>query len=235
MATIIDWIRELTRARLTATETKRSLSPKPSEYRGSRDFWAQRYVMGGTSGPGSYGRLARFKADTINEFVRERHVESVIEFGCGDGSQLRLAKYPSYIGFDISPEVLARCRQIFARDHSKEFQLLDDYAGEQAQLTLSLDVIFHLVEDEIFYDHMQKLFDASTSYVGIYSSNYEGEYPAPPRPVRHRQFTRWIEAARPEWQLIRHLPNKYPYKTDPYTESFSDFYFYAKMPVTHGH
>jgi hypothetical protein len=55
---------------------------------GSGSFWENRYRTGGTSGSGSYGRLAEFKAEILNEFVRERGVSSIIEFGCGDGAQL---------------------------------------------------------------------------------------------------------------------------------------------------
>jgi hypothetical protein len=35
--------------------------------------------------------------------VAERRIRSVIEFGCGDGNQLGLMRYPSYLGLDIEP------------------------------------------------------------------------------------------------------------------------------------
>lgn len=38
-----------------------------------------------------------------NDFVRARGIDSVIEFGCGDGAQLALAEYPAYGGIDVSP------------------------------------------------------------------------------------------------------------------------------------
>src|SRR5438270_10704846 len=60
----------------------------------SSSYWNRRYVAGGTSGAGSYGRLARFKADVLNAFVAESGIASVIEFGCGDGAQLALSNYP---------------------------------------------------------------------------------------------------------------------------------------------
>src|ERR1035438_9808248 len=65
-------------------------------------YWELRYRTGGNSGPGSYGRLAHFKADTLNGFVDQHKIASVIEWGSGDGSQLQLANYPAYTGVDVS-------------------------------------------------------------------------------------------------------------------------------------
>src|SRR5580704_5652224 len=80
-----------------------SLVRKPAlVFQSSDQYWNDRYRNGGNSGPGSYNRLAYFKAEVLNQFIRDRGVEKVIEFGCGDGAQLRLAEYPSYIGVDVS-------------------------------------------------------------------------------------------------------------------------------------
>ena len=70
---------------------------KQTAFVGSQAFWEQHYAQGGTSGAGSYGKYAEFKADILNRFVQENSVRSVIEFGCGDGNQLSLARYPSYV------------------------------------------------------------------------------------------------------------------------------------------
>ena len=64
----------------------------------SAQYWRDRYRSGGNSGAGSYGRLADFKAEIVNAFVREHDVASVIEFGSGDGAQLALADYPTLSG-----------------------------------------------------------------------------------------------------------------------------------------
>jgi len=117
------------------------LKPRRVPFTGSQDYWVQRYQTGGNSGAGSYGRLANFKAEVLNKFVMENEVKSVIEYGCGDGNQLALAKYHEYLGFDVSPEAVATCRDAFASDDSKSFKLLSEWAGEEADLTLSLDVI----------------------------------------------------------------------------------------------
>jgi len=65
-------------------------------------YWDHRYDQGGTSGNGSYGELAIFKANIINSFIMEHKVNSIIEFGCGDGNNLSLYKIKKYLGLDVS-------------------------------------------------------------------------------------------------------------------------------------
>ena len=194
----------------------------------SGDYWSKRYRDGGNSGAGSYGRLADFKAEVLNDFVIEHEVQSVIEFGCGDGNQLSLAQYPHYLGFDVAAESVALCKDRFQDDSAKDFALVKDYGQQKGDLVLSLDVIFHLVEDLVFHEYMARLFGASERYVVIYSSNYEGRDPA--IHVRHRQFTKWVEDHQRDFKLIGHIPNRYPQKNGwRQDESFCDFYLYEKL------
>lgn len=198
-----------------------------NSFEGSRKYWKKRYEKGGTSGPGSYGHLAEFKAEILNNFVQLHHVRSVIEFGCGDGNQLKLSNYPSYIGFDISEESIKKCSDFFSNDISKRFTFMGKYANETAELTLSLDVIFHLTENNVYHTYMNRLFDSSTKYVIIYSSNSEQSIINRASHVRHRLFTQWVEKHKPEWKLIQHIPNKYPFDGTEKT-SFADFFVYQK-------
>ncbi|NNJ94398.1 MAG: methyltransferase domain-containing protein [Halobacteria archaeon] len=201
---------------------------KHQPFQSSEDFWIKRYRYGGNSGSGSYDKLAAFKAEVINDFVAEHAIRSVIEYGCGDGNQLSLATYQEYTGFDVSPEAIRQCRQLFAGDASKSFHLMPDYADEQAELTLSLDVIYHLVEDRVYGEYMNRLFDSATRFVIIYSSNREQAADARAPHVRHREFTAWIAANRPDWALLQHIPNRYPFDPQDRYSSFADFYIYAK-------
>src|ERR1700722_520959 len=88
-------------------------SPPAQQFTSSPRYWEDRYAIGGNSGAGSYGRLARFKAEVINNFVAEHAVLTVIELGCGDGAQLDLARYPHYSGIDISLQAIELCRARF--------------------------------------------------------------------------------------------------------------------------
>ncbi|NNC12960.1 class I SAM-dependent methyltransferase [Planctomonas sp. JC2975] len=192
----------------------------------SGDYWERRYVTGGTSGDGSYGQLARFKAAVLNDFVSEHRIRDVLELGVGDGNQLGLAEYPQYRGLDVSAEAIRMCRARFENDRTKQFGLLADFDDQPAELTLSLDVVYHLVEDDVFDAHMRLLFGASTRYVAVYASNYDSVESA--IHVRHREFTRWVGENCPEWVLDHHLANPYAYDPRDHSGSLADFYFYRR-------
>jgi hypothetical protein len=198
------------------------------DFTNSADYWEQRYKFGGNSGAGSYNRLAEFKADFLNRFVAENGVASVIEFGSGDGAQLMLAEYPSYVGIDVSRTIIDVAKAKFANDPRIEFIHTSEVTtGHKAELSLSLDVIYHLVEDEIFIRYMGHLFDASSEFVIIYSSNEDKAWSRPH--VRHRNFTRWVKENRPEFGLIRHVSNPFPYDQDDVANtSFADFFVFQK-------
>jgi SAM-dependent methyltransferase len=142
----------------------------------SATYWEARYASGGVSGPGSEGHLAKFKAKVLNDFVGRHAIKSVIELGCGDGNQLSLSEYPQYVGIDVSPTAIIRCQELFQHDKSKRFLVSRENCAqnpEPAELALSLDVIFHLVEDNVYEQYMRSLFDAATRFVIIYSDNQE--------------------------------------------------------------
>jgi len=196
---------------------------------GSENYWEQRYASGGNSGVGSYEEFAEFKAEFLNSFVNKNNITTVIEFGCGDGNQLSLASYQKYIGFDVSQTIIGECTKRFSTDNSKMFKLMKGYDGETADLSLSLDVIYHLIEDDIFESYMRGLFKASNQYVIVYSSDSENNEGLDGTHVRHRKFTRWIHDNLPQWKLIEHIPNRFPYAGDYKTGSFADFYMYKKV------
>jgi hypothetical protein len=199
-----------------------------NRFTGVQSYWEKRYASGGDSGAGSYGKFAAFKAEVINGFVREHNIASVIEYGCGDGNQLKLFTFPRYTGFDISPTAVAQCRDMFAGDTTKNFKLASEYDGETAELTLSLDVIYHLVEDDIFNDYMMRLFGSASRFVIIYSDNGDNIPKVEMPHVRHRQFTQWVENQMIGWNLLKKIPNKYPYKGNHTKGSFADFYIYER-------
>ena len=221
------------------TPVVRDLARKAMKWRAARsggdfssaDYWESRYREGRNSGSGSYNRLAEFKADVINRFVAEHGVKSVIEFGCGDGSQLRLAEYPSYVGVDVSPTVIESTQWVFEADATKSFIHLDDVSAEHcSDLSMSLDVIYHLVEDEVFESHMRQLFNSARQYVIVYASN--DDRPSNSVHVRHRRFTDWVKRNRPDFKQIGFVKNAYPESvSDIDNTSFADFYFFGKAPA----
>ena len=189
----------------------------------SAQYWDDRYASGGSSGDGSYGQLAKFKADTINHFITQNNVESVIEFGCGDGNQLAMFNIPKYIGLDVSKTVIEQCKNKFREDSSKTFfHLVPDSVVQVADLSLSLDVIYHLIEDDVYHKYMQQLFTNANKWVIIYSSNSEEPFGDDPAHCRNRKFTEWVSHNMQNWMLKKKVDN--PMKE----RSVADFYFFEK-------
>jgi cyclopropane fatty-acyl-phospholipid synthase-like methyltransferase len=199
---------------------------------GSAAYWESRYKSGGNSGAGSYNRLAEFKATVLNEFVTDNQIKTVAEFGCGDGNQLSLCAYPKYIGLDVAKSAIDICKAKFKQDPSKSFYHLDGTGLPKGgslfpvDLALSLDVIYHLIEDEVFERYMRELFSASSKYVIIYASDFATQQ------VFHekdRVFTKWIEKSIPGWHLNAKIKNAYPYDpNDQENTSKADFFVYKK-------
>lgn len=200
----------------------------------SARYWQERYAGGGTSGPGSYGRLAEFKAQVINSFVADNAIESVVEFGCGDGNQLSLYEMPRYVGIDVSPRIITECQRRFADDPKKTFHL--DGPGQpeidpprfRADLALSIDVLFHLTEDDVFERYMRNLFRAGTKFVIIYSPNTDRNGWFQAKHVKYRKFTKYVEATAPDWTLREVIVNEYPLEKHEKMEFRADFYIYQK-------
>ena len=125
----------------------------------SAKYWETRYSKGGRSGAGSYGRHAAYKAKFLNEFTKHHNVTSIAEFGVGDGNQLSLAIYPAYVdylGIDVSHTTISNLQTRFTNDRRKAFVTLEEWKLSEMirhqtyNLCMSLDVIYHLVEDNIF-------------------------------------------------------------------------------------
>ena len=196
----------------------------------SKMYWETRYIKNKNSGPGSYGRLAKFKAEIINNFVTKHNIQNIIEFGCGDGNQLSYYKFKNYTGIDVSKTALDICKEKFENDSSKKFIELDNYNGQKADLSMSIDVIFHLVEDEIFHIYMQNLFYSSNRYVIIYSSNNANLNSKGAKHVKHRCFTDWIRTNKANWNMLDKIENKYTTSLPNTTnKSFSDFFIFEKI------
>lgn len=195
----------------------------------SANFWNEHYANGGNSGTGSYNRLAAFKAEIVNQALQDYSIQTAVEIGCGDGNQLSLISYPSYTGVDVSPVIVEKNREKFASHENRVFycSLTDreKYINNRFDLGVSMDVIFHLLEDDVFHAYLNDLFTLATRYVIIYSSNHEEYTPWPE--YRHRNFTGYVSENFPHWELIRYIPNRYPYKPGSEEDTSSaDFYIY---------
>jgi hypothetical protein len=193
----------------------------------SGDYWEKRYAKGGTSGAGSYGDLARYKAEVVNAFVEENNIQRVIEFGCGDGHQLSHFRIPEYCGLDVSRTIIKRCTERFRGDPTKRFFWYDNTSPftdpmiGRADLTLSVDVLFHLVEDDVFLAYIETLFGHSDKYVLIYSTNFYRSYKSPHQ--LDRKVTKTIQERVDDFELLETIIN--PHKG---SDTMSDWFIYKK-------
>lgn len=235
----------LTRARLKAADLlaggERPGSPdrkqggqRPARrpFGGSGAYWEKRYAEGGDSGRGSRGPLAQYKADFVNDFIGQRGVSSVTELGCGDGAQIALGAYPCYTGMDVSATAIRSCVERFRGDEHKTFlvyasgALADPRGLLASDLAMSLDVLFHLVEQEVFEAYLHDLFGLARRYVLIYASEERPE--TRKQTVTNRPFTNWVDRNMPEWTLEQVFANPHAWNGDPHTSTHSQFYLYVR-------
>ena len=170
----------------------------------SHDYWLRRYRLGGDSGVGSGGASAAYKADYLNTFVMQHGISSMIDLGCGDGRNAVLLSVPSYLGLDISPRAVALARARCSGQH-KRFAVLGTEVPTPADLAISMDVVYHLIEDDVLEGHLSLLSQIATRYILIYGTDHDA-VGAPH--VRHRQISNRFLALNAGWSLAHREPNR---------------------------
>ena len=124
------------------------------------------------SGSGSRGNLASFKIDYINKFIKDNKIKSILDFGCGDlhiSSKLEVDKY---FGIDIVDHIHPQI--IKAKDYKTTVSRFDEFEhSEKADLCLCMDVLYHILSDELEYleNSINKIVDYSSKYVIIYAQD----------------------------------------------------------------
>lgn len=177
----------------------------------SQGYWEERYYYGGNSGRGSYGEDARIKSNFLNDTVQNYNIENVIDIGCGDGNNLSYFNTMNYFGVDLSKTIIKKNKKKFINDKSKKFYLLGNNQEDILKninqsinkintIIISFDVIFHLVEDKTYNDHLDFINNINASYCLVSSSDINIRYnPLVPH-VRHRNYSK--DMLLREWSLI---------------------------------
>ena len=195
----------------------------------SAEYWKKRYASGGNSGSGSYGALAEFKAQSLNGFIVDNKVSSIVEYGSGDGNQLGLIKVENYLGLDVSPDAIKRTTAMYTADPTKRFQLYDPDTfqsgpNEQAEMSISMDVILHLTEDARYEKYMENLFQSGTQYIGIFNTATDTQLEKMAPHNRYRNHRNWIKKRASEFEEVQIdiLPDSIGYPES------TGFFYYAK-------
>lgn len=162
-----------------------------------KQYWESTYAQGGTSGSGSYGVLADFKAEVINGFIREHGIRRVIEFGCGDGNQLSLMNYEQYLGLDVAGSSIDLCAHKFSGDPGKSFLLYEpkrfiNNGFLAAELVVCLDVLYHITDDLDFRKTLDDIFSCNADYVILYT-RLTGDGPSVVPTIQDRDILRHLQ------------------------------------------
>lgn len=189
-----------------------------------KNWWENWYLNGKISGEGSRGDLARFKADTINNFLRKNRVQTVVEFGCGDGINLSLINYPYYLGLDISRTIIQKCIQTFKNDHKKNFKLYepDSFLNnwETVDLVVCLDVLYHVTDEKDYVKLLDDIFSYSAPHVILYTTLYDDGVPHDSPEIKHRNVMDYLKKYGQYTSTI--VNQKYP------DQSKAEFIFLSK-------
>ena len=125
-----------------------------------------------------------------------------------------------YTGIDVSEFIISKCKEKFKDDKTKKFIHVDNIDNElKGELVLSCNVLYHLIEEDVYKEYMKNLFSMSKKYVMIYANNKDESHTVH---VKFRIFTNYIESNFPEWSLIKHVANRI-------NPNASSFYIYKKV------
>ena len=94
----------------------------------------------------------------------------------------------------------------------------------KVDLTVSLDVLYHLIEDIVYENYIKNLFNSESKFIIIYSCNFEDDGTFA-KHVKPRKFTDH-QFINQKYDLIHFEKNKYGDKKNTDTYSMSDWYIY---------
>lgn len=184
----------------------------------AKEYWEKRYRSGRTSGMGSYGKNGKRKTEIVNNYIKKYSIKSILDLGCGDGNQTKMLKgFEKYVGYDISEYVIELCSIKFSDNNAIKFYT-DINKLPTAELCLSLDVIYHILDEVDFVKHMSLLFTKSTKYVLIFSTECTGKLN---KYILHHKFKDYIKMHHSDFELIEIINGATKYSTA--------FYLYKKI------
>lgn len=148
-------------------------------------YWRTRYDRGASSGGGSRGAEATMKASLIDRVIDEVRPTSVLDFGCGDGyvSGLVTRSVPIWVAYD--PNVEGKDRR-----PSGIFDLV-----------LSLDVLFHLPNEDEYRAYLHALFGYAKRSVFVWSTNHDNA-----KGHHHVLDRAWLADAPKAWSVTWAIP-----------------------------
>jgi len=198
-----------------------------------KEYWDKRYRAGGDSGKGSTGKLLEFKLDFIVSFLKRHELSVVVDYGCGDAKLLDmgLSLDIKYTGIDASEFIVEKNKKKYANANIKFVNSSEyKFGSEKFEVSLSIDVLYHIINIKDYTEYMYNLFNLSSKFVIIYSAT-KNDLPNTEKHIKIRDFRPWIKEKMQGWTLFDFRKNLYPYDTIKSTSnsSISNFYVYKKV------
>lgn len=165
-------------------------------------YWITRYNTGGDSGFGSHDEYSiKFKGDYINSMIERFNVKTLFDYGCGDGNQLKMISgYTHYTGYDIAPNIIEDDKILYVGHEDKLFtSKLNDIIGKKFDLSISMDVTYHIIENELFTFYLDTLF-ASADVVILFTTN--SDHYTPLKHHKPRKIIDHIKSNYTDFELI---------------------------------
>jgi len=131
------------------------------------NYWDKRYASGGTSGCGSVGELRDIKWCWIKQFVDP--ITDIIDVGCGDLSFWEYEMLPErYVGIDSS-EVIIKKNQLAYPGATFYHAQSSEPLGITSPVVFCFDMMFHIMDDDVYQRTIQNLCILSSEYIFIYT------------------------------------------------------------------
>jgi 2-polyprenyl-3-methyl-5-hydroxy-6-metoxy-1,4-benzoquinol methylase len=157
-----------------------------------KKYWDNRY-KGRPAGSGFSSHdpfWVKFKTETVNKFIVDNGVSTVLDMGCGDGNILdKFNGYENYCGIDVSDVTISNVAKKYKRSN-REFFTYDNIPDKKFDLVLSLDVLYHIVNISDFNNYLDIAADKCNQYFVVLSTN---KVEPCPRHIEHREFIPHVE------------------------------------------
>ena len=166
----------------------------------SSSYWESRYKTGGNSGWGSHDiEHVKFKFDYVNNLIDKHQCKKIFDYGCGDANQMKgFDGYETYLGYDVSKFIIEKNK--LSNNEFVEFTSdINILSDKSFDLSISLDVVYHLVEDVVYMDYLKRLFNSS-NLVTIYTTDISGKNNAPH--CEFRSINQYVENNQKDFKLV---------------------------------
>lgn len=131
------------------------------------EYWENIYASGGNSGAGSRGKLKDWKWSQITESIGD--TSNIVDIGCGDMKFIGGHEPINYVGIDISKTIIDVNKLVYPNYIFYNINA-DQYIPQlRAPVVLCMDLLFHIIDDDIYYKILDNIIKYSSKYIVIYS------------------------------------------------------------------